>query len=39
MLNLSGIFSLNVSEMARAGFYHRNSNGVELVRKFMVEFV
>ena len=39
MLNLSGIFSLNVSEMARAGFYHRYTNGVELVRNFMVEFV
>ena len=39
MLNLSGIFSLNVSEMARAGFCHRNINGVELVRNFMMEFV
>ena len=39
MLNLSGIFSLKVSEMARAGFCHRNINKVELVRNFMVEFV
>ena len=39
MLNLSGIFSLNVSEMAGAGFCHRNANGVELVRNFMMEFV
>ena len=39
MLNLSGIFSLNVSETDRAGFYHRNMIGVELVRNFMMEFV
>ena len=39
MLNLSGIFGLNLSEMAYAGFYHKNINGVELVRNYMVEFV
>ena len=39
MLNLSGIFGLNLSEMAYAGFYHKNINGVEIVRKFWLEFV
>ena len=39
MLNLSGIYSRTVSEMARAGFCHRNINMVELVRNVMVELV
>ena len=39
MLNLSGIFSLNLSEMAIVGFYHRTIIGVELVRNFLPEFV
>ena len=39
MLNLSGIFSLNVSEMNKAGFYHRSVYGLEFVRNFLVEFV
>ena len=37
MLNPSEKICLNVSEMAIAGLYHRNVNGVELVRNVLVE--
>ena len=39
MLNLSGIFCLNASEMANVGFYHIDITGVELVRNFLMESV
>ena len=39
MLNMSEIICLKVSEMAIAGFCHRNRNGVEFVRIFLLDNV
>ena len=39
MLNQSEKICLNLSGMAIAGFCHRNVNGVEFVRNFLVENV